>query len=78
MQRERQIKEILKSHSDKWFSDMDLVRIMYADTPEQLWKAAAHNVSQHLKKLQKDQVIQSEEQKSMDGEPLTKWKYLLR
>lgn len=78
MQRESQIQEILKSDPDKWFSDMDLVRIIYADTPAQLWKAAARNVSQHLKKLQKERVIQSKEQESTDGEQLTKWKYLLR
>lgn len=78
MQRETQIQEILKSEPDKWFSDMDLVGIIYADTPQQLWKAAARNVSQHLKKLQKDQVIQSKEQEPTDGEQLTKWKYMLR
>lgn len=78
MQREMQIQEILKSNSDKWFSDMDLVKSIYADTPEQLWKAAARNVSQHLKKLQKDQLIQCTEQESKDGERLTKWKYILR
>lgn len=78
MQRERQIQEILESEPAKWFSDMDLVKIIYVDTPEQLWKAAAHNVSQHLKKLQKDQMIQSEEQETTDGGQLTKWKYFTR
>lgn len=78
MQRERQILEILESDPDKSFSGMDLVKIIYVNTPERLWNAAAHNVSQHLKKLQKDQVIQSEELESTDGELLTKWKYLAR
>lgn len=76
MQRETQIQAVLKSDPDKWFSDIDLVKIIYADTPEQLWKAAAHNVNQHLRKLQKDKVIRSKEQESTDGERFTKWKYL--
>lgn len=70
-QREAQIVEMMKSNPNTWYSDMDLVRAIYTGTPEQLWRAAAHNVSQHLKKLKKQNIIESEE--SSNGE---KWKYL--
>lgn len=40
---------------------MDLVKIIYAKTPQKLWKAASHNVLQHLKKLEKEQKVESKE-----------------
>lgn len=50
---------------------MDIVKIIYADIPKNLWIAAAKNVSQHLKKLEKEQKIQSK--RSHDE---IVWKYL--
>lgn len=41
---------------------MDLVEIIYKETPKELWPAAAYNVRQHLTKLAKErQVIESTE-----------------
>lgn len=53
-QREAQILGAFKSNPHTWYSDLDLVRIIYTDTPEQLWGAAARNIVQHLKKLEKE------------------------
>lgn len=55
---------------------MDLVRIIYIETPEQLWRAAAHNVTQHLKKLERGQKIESRKDDPSDEPGLLKWKYL--
>lgn len=58
---------------------MDLVKIIYIETPEQLWRAAAHNVTQHLRKLEKEQKIASKKIEPTDDEPGSlKWKYLKR
>lgn len=45
--------------SDAWYSAMDIVKTIYADIPQNLWIAAARNVSQHLKKLEKEHKIHS-------------------
>lgn len=55
---------------------MDLVKIIYIETPEQLWRAAAHNVTQHLRKLEKGQKIESKKDDPADEPGLLKWKYL--
>lgn len=36
---------------------MDVVKAVYAETPQHLWLAAARNVKQHLQKLLKEQKI---------------------
>lgn len=54
---------------------MDLVKIIYVETPEQLWKAAARNVFQHLKKLEKEHMVQSKMQESSGDEKCVLWKY---
>ncbi|KPI98563.1 Beta-lactamase-like protein 2-like [Papilio xuthus] len=70
--RENQILETLKENADKQLTEMDLVRIIYTETPEHLWPAAAYNVNHHLKKLTKENKLKEIE---VDGE--RKWQYLI-
>lgn len=58
-QRELQILKELILNPDKWFSATDIVKRVYADKSEDLWRAAASNVLQHLIKLEKMELIQS-------------------
>uniref|UniRef100_A0A023EPT1 Beta-lactamase-like protein 2 homolog n=1 Tax=Aedes albopictus TaxID=7160 RepID=A0A023EPT1_AEDAL len=64
-QRETQIMAVFQQQPTSMFDEMDLVREIYKDTPEHLWKAAAYNVSHHLQKLHKEKRI------SHDGD---RWK----
>ncbi|XP_058468208.1 beta-lactamase-like protein 2 homolog [Malaya genurostris] len=50
-QREAQIMTVFKQQPNLRFSEMDLVKIIYKDTPKNLWVAAAINVNHHLRKL---------------------------
>ncbi|XP_041969043.1 beta-lactamase-like protein 2 homolog [Aricia agestis] len=70
-QRESQILEALKEHSDKQLNEIDLVKIIYTETPEHLWPAAAYNVNHHLTKLTKENKIKFI---NKDGEKM--WQYL--
>ncbi|XP_014362698.2 beta-lactamase-like protein 2 homolog [Papilio machaon] len=70
--RENQILETLKKNSDKQLTEMDLVRIIYTETPEHLWPAAAYNVNHHLRKLTKENKLKEIE---VDGD--RKWQYLV-
>ncbi|KPJ11856.1 Beta-lactamase-like protein 2-like [Papilio machaon] len=70
--RENQILETLKNNADKQLTEMDLVRIIYTETPEHLWPAAAYNVNHHLKKLTKENKLKEIE---VDGD--RKWQYLV-
>lgn len=70
-QRESQILEALKENMEKQLNEMDLVKIIYIDTPEQLWPAAAYNVNHHLTKLTKENKIKCI---TVDGE--NKWQYI--
>lgn len=64
--RESQILEALNS-SEKAMTAMDLVKIIYTDTPEHFHSAAAGNVHHHLTKLEKEKRIEAEgETESMD------------
>jgi len=66
--REGQIIEALTaSHSA--CTAMDLVHVIYTDTPEHLHRSAASNVTLHLRKLLKEQRVECNEEK--EG---TKWK----
>lgn len=65
-ERESQIIEVLKSHPDDWYTEMDIVKIIYAETPMQLWKAAAKNIFQHLCKLERECKIQSKQNHNGD------------
>lgn len=73
-QREAQILGLLESNKNTWYTEMDLVKIIYTETPQQLWEAAAHNVKQHLKKLEKDHKVQCQK---IDLPSSSKWKYLV-
>lgn len=70
-ERERQILNILETEQNVWHSDMDIVKVIYSEIPENLWIAAAKNVGQHLKKLEKEYKIQSKENQGS-----IVWKYL--
>lgn len=58
--RESQIKDVLK-RKEKPLSEMDIVRIIYKDTPESLYLAASNNVNQHLLKLEKEGIVRKKE-----------------
>lgn len=59
-QREAQILAVLQLHPGEIFNEMQLVKLIYKDTPEQLWPAAALNVNHHLCKLVKENKISNE------------------
>ncbi|XP_785886.3 endoribonuclease LACTB2 isoform X2 [Strongylocentrotus purpuratus] len=52
--RESQISAVLQEHGSTDMDAMDLVKIIYTETPEILHPAAARNVSHHLEKLEKE------------------------
>lgn len=59
--REEAIYELLKTKKEHLFTDLDIVKIIYKETPTEMWPAAAYNVNHHLKKLAKEhKVVQSE------------------
>lgn len=55
--RESQIIQTLKESEKKYLTAMELVKIIYKETPVQLHPAAAVNVGHHLKKLFKDGLL---------------------
>lgn len=63
MERETQIMETLNNNRQKAFSEEELVKIIYIDTPVKLHKAAEHNLNLHLHKLLKEDKVISEDNK---------------
>lgn len=53
-QREEQILNFFSQRPGKAWQALDVVKVVYKETPEQLWPAAAYNVSHHLSKLLKE------------------------
>jgi len=62
-QREDQIIKALEGNRGKKMSAMEVVKIVYVETPENLHAAAAGNVSHHLAKLLKEGKVRKEEDK---------------
>lgn len=62
-QREDQIIKALEGNRGKKMSAMEVVKIVYVETPENLHAAAAGNVSHHLAKLLKEGKVTKEEDK---------------
>ncbi|KAG1676181.1 Endoribonuclease LACTB2 [Nymphon striatum] len=57
LHREKQIMDVLLSHKGRSFTPKELTKIIYKDVPENLHVAAAGNVTHHLSKLVKEEVI---------------------
>lgn len=52
--REQQLLQVFQQHPTEAYTEMDLVKIVYVETAQELWPAAAYNVNHHLKKLTKE------------------------
>ncbi|EZA54763.1 Beta-lactamase-like protein 2-like protein [Ooceraea biroi] len=59
-QREDEILRMLDEQNDKPLTEMDIVKQLYKETPENLWLVAAYTVGLHLRKLQKEGKAQEE------------------
>uniref|UniRef100_A0A1A9X4N4 Beta-lactamase-like protein 2 homolog n=1 Tax=Glossina brevipalpis TaxID=37001 RepID=A0A1A9X4N4_9MUSC len=64
--REEQILDLFMKNPQKQMKCMDVVKVIYQETPEKLWPAASLNVGHHLSKLAKEgklsKILQSNEE----------------
>merc|ERR1712098_494724 len=72
--REAQILECLQSAGESGLGTMDIVRTVYKETPEKLWKAAEVNVKHHLEKLEKENKVLQCKKKRLKGKKKKKKK----
>ncbi|EDV95316.1 beta-lactamase-like protein 2 homolog isoform X2 [Drosophila grimshawi] len=61
-QREQQIMQFFMQRPGQRYQAIDVVRVVYKETPEHLWPAAAYNVGHHLSKLFKERKLLLTEQ----------------
>ncbi len=60
-QREQQILQAVQAKPGHHWTPMEVVKVVYTETPENLHEAAAKNVKHHLVKLVKEGKIQAED-----------------
>ena len=61
LEREEQIFNCLRSAKGEGLSSMDIVKSVYRETPENLWRAAQNNVIHHLEKLRMENKVCQED-----------------
>lgn len=72
-EREHQIIKFFRDRALDDFTTMDVVKTVYKETPEALWPAAAYNVGHHVKKLEKEGILQIVGPKNVDASEI-RWK----
>lgn len=66
-QREAQLLAVLREHPHERYTELQLVAEVYAETPKELWPAAAINVHHHLRKMTREGVLDEHANEEGDG-----------